>query len=322
VNQTSLRRRLFAGAAGLMLGTAATFAFAVPAQAQATQGEEEVAPPTVEFVDDCEGTTVTFGSGSDLVWSVTAGETAVFPGEDGAQPAPDQTASVTVPNDAGEIVVDFEGSPEDDEFPAAHTWVAPAESCEEEPPPNGGLPEEVDADFVTIVTCEFLVFIFRNNGEEDGLSFSLTPNQAAVAGDAPDFVPLLDAEPNEEGFIEIPDGVGLEDADAVGANETIGPLGPLAVDDALAHGFEGAAGLEVTVEVTVGEEPVELDEPVTSFNEAVEGLGCDLEEDGEGGELPVTGNTTMFIAGGAVALLVLGGALFLIARRRRVTFTA
>jgi len=46
--------------------------------------------------------------------------------------------------------------------------------------------------------------------------------------------------------------------------------------------------------------------------------GCD----GEGGELPVTGLSTGLIALGAVALLAIGGGLFLVARRRRVTFTA
>ena len=38
--------------------------------------------------------------------------------------------------------------------------------------------------------------------------------------------------------------------------------------------------------------------------------------------LPVTGPSTPFVAGGAVALLVLGGGIYLVARQRRFRFTA
>lgn len=229
------------------------------------------------------------------------------------------TAAMTLAAPA-QATEDEHETPSPTESPTPSPTESP--SPEPEPPDNGGLPEDVNADFVTIVTCDFYVFIFRNNGEEGGLEFSLTPNQDTTAGDAPDFVALLDAEPDEDGFIEIPPEADLESTEAVGADETIGPLGPLEIGEAQAHGFEAAAGLEVTVEVTVGGEPVELDNPVASFDDDAEGLGCENGDDGEGGELPTTGNTTMYIAGGAAVLLALGGGLFLIARRRRVTFTA
>jgi LPXTG-motif cell wall-anchored protein len=249
VNHTSLRRRLFTGAAGLMLGATAAMTLAAPAQA--TEGEESPSPAP-----------------------------------ESPSPAPESPSP----------------SPE---------------------PPNGGLPEDVDADFVTIITCDFYVFIFRNNGEEGGLEFTLTTNQDTTAGAAPDFVPLLDAEPDEDGFIDIPPEADIENPAALGAGESVGSDGALAVGDAEAIGFVSAADLEITVEVTVGGEAVELENPVASFNEDAEGLGCDTGDDnGDGGELPVTGNTTLLIAGGAAALLALGGGLFLIARRRRVTFTA
>lgn len=44
--------------------------------------------------------------------------------------------------------------------------------------------------------------------------------------------------------------------------------------------------------------------------------------DGEGAGLPETGAPTGLIVGGALALLALGGGLFLVARRRRLRFTA
>lgn len=44
--------------------------------------------------------------------------------------------------------------------------------------------------------------------------------------------------------------------------------------------------------------------------------------DGGGGGLPVTGSSAGIVIGSALALLALGGGLFLIARRRRITFTA
>ncbi|MGX6604123.1 hypothetical protein ACWKSP_18610 [Micromonosporaceae bacterium Da 78-11] len=48
----------------------------------------------------------------------------------------------------------------------------------------------------------------------------------------------------------------------------------------------------------------------------------DCDTSGEGGGLPVTGAAAGGIAGGAVALLALGGVLFFLARRRKVKFTA
>jgi LPXTG-motif cell wall-anchored protein len=46
------------------------------------------------------------------------------------------------------------------------------------------------------------------------------------------------------------------------------------------------------------------------------------EENGGGGELPETGSQLALIAGGSLLLLTLGGGLFLVARRRQISFTA
>lgn len=197
---------------------------------------------------------------------------------------------------------------------------APAQAAgevQETPPPV----QEQVSPFVTVVTCDLYVLVFPNEFDAE-LWFSLTPNQDTTAGNAPDFVPLLEAERDEGGFIEVPQGAGLEAAEAVGAGETIGPLGPVAPGGARGHGFEASAGLEITIEVTAGGEPVAIDTPVASFDEDAQGLECAPADGGEGGALPVTGSATLLVAGGALALLALGGGLFLIARRRRVTFTA
>ncbi|QSB13565.1 LPXTG cell wall anchor domain-containing protein [Natronosporangium hydrolyticum] len=64
---------------------------------------------------------------------------------------------------------------------------------------------------------------------------------------------------------------------------------------------------------------------ITSEEWAATGCTADGDEaGGEGGEdeLPLTGASTALIAAGAVALLALGAVLFVVARRRRVNFTA
>lgn len=49
---------------------------------------------------------------------------------------------------------------------------------------------------------------------------------------------------------------------------------------------------------------------------------ADCDNGGEGGGLPLTGSNTGLVAGAAGLLLAAGGALFLLARRRKVNFTA
>lgn len=84
--------------------------------------------------------------------------------------------------------------------------------------------------------------------------------------------------------------------------------------------FAASEGLTVTV--AIDGEPVELEEPIEITSDAWAELECDEGDEGEGGELPVTGASTALLAAGALVMLALGGGLFLIARRRRVTFTA
>ncbi|MEH1102451.1 hypothetical protein [Micromonospora sp. CPCC 205561] len=76
--------------------------------------------------------------------------------------------------------------------------------------------------------------------------------------------------------------------------------------------FPASAGLSVAVTGDLeSEKPIKWTAPKG---------GCD--EGGQGGGLPVTGAAAGGIAAGAIALLALGAVLFVIARRRRVRFTA
>jgi hypothetical protein len=73
--------------------------------------------------------------------------------------------------------------------------------------------------------------------------------------------------------------------------------------------FDAYEGLEVTPSIgDITDEPVPWTEPAD----------CD----GEGGGLPVTGAAAGGMAAGALVLLALGAGLFLVARRRRIRFTA
>ncbi|NYH45430.1 LPXTG-motif cell wall-anchored protein [Micromonospora jinlongensis] len=75
--------------------------------------------------------------------------------------------------------------------------------------------------------------------------------------------------------------------------------------------FDAVDGLTVTpaAEGLDDTEPIAWEQPAE----------CDK---GEGGGLPLTGTNTTLIAGGAVVLLAAGAGLFLVARRRRLRFTA
>lgn len=63
-----------------------------------------------------------------------------------------------------------------------------------------------------------------------------------------------------------------------------------------------------------------LDQPVEVGSAELADQDC--EEDGGGGDLPATGLPIIMVAIGAAALLGLGLGLYLVARRRRITFTA
>jgi LPXTG-motif cell wall-anchored protein len=84
--------------------------------------------------------------------------------------------------------------------------------------------------------------------------------------------------------------------------------------------FPPSPGLSVDVQVG-GESIVDPANPIEVSAEQMNALECE-EEGGGGGGLPATGTSTLIVAAGALALLALGAGLYLIARRRRIRFTA
>jgi LPXTG-motif cell wall-anchored protein len=284
VNQTSLTRRLAAGAAGLAIGVAGVLALTAPAQAGKDKDHHrEFVKSDVEFVDSCESTYVFLKTGNFLPayqWSVTAGGEEVWAGELAAGENNDLDP-VIVPADAGEIVADFQSSPNGD-WPKTHTWVEPEEGCDEEPEPEPEpepQPEEppLSGEVAWEFDCETITLSITNTSEAD-TTLSIVPSE----GDAVD--------------VTVPAGETSEDVS-----------------------FDAAEGF--TIDLQVEGESVLEDGLIEITSEEWAELGCE-EDDGAGGELPTTGSSTTLIAGGAVALLALGGGLFLVARRRRVTFTA
>lgn len=85
--------------------------------------------------------------------------------------------------------------------------------------------------------------------------------------------------------------------------------------------FAPTPGLSVDVLVN-GESIVDPTDPVLVTSRQVDALDCDDRDDGGGGGLPATGTSALIVAAGSLALLALGTGLYLIARRRRIRFTA
>lgn len=349
MNQTSLTRRLFAGAASLMIGAAGAFAFAAPASAQGEEAEPYGAPASfkknVEVVGvaecdiEAEAWTVTWtvaNTSSFLDATVTSLSSEEVDGiavDDLIEKGGSATGTQTFPNgtESAELTVELKW--------AWQIWghwkvvtkagtgvVELTDDCKGEEPPPEEPPEEPPAEPVLPVgiaffDCDLLGFILDNSAGDGEAVFTLTPNEPANHGHASGFSYTVD----DEGTIEIIADEGAGITEELGEADSDNPvvLGPFAAGaDAHTHAFEASEGLVVTVELTLDGEPVELEDNEISWDAGIEEAGLECEDDGAGGELPTTGSSTMLIAGGALALLAVGGGLFVVARRRRVTFTA
>jgi LPXTG-motif cell wall-anchored protein len=328
VNRTSLMRRLLIGAAGVTLGVAATLAGASPASAHA---------PSVVGTAVCENgewvvtwTVTSTNHGGNTEWKLnsatpTPTEPALsgitldtFQSVDspfvGTQRLPGTATSASL-----EVGAEWKETHHTGSDSADLTFEGTCDGGEEPPP------DLTDTVFAG-VTCDFLIVFVFNDDIEEGVSITITPNEDTVHGDAPDFIEFGEQirEGDEGEIFDIPPDAGLEDTEDVAGGETLGPIGPFAPGERHAHGFEAFEGFEVEVAIFLGDS----EEPAEVFTSAWddEGLGCEEspspEPPGEGGGLPDTGAPTMLIVAGAGAMLLLGTGLFLMARRRRVTFTS
>lgn len=128
--------------------------------------------------------------------------------------------------------------------------------------------------------------------------------------------PAQPAEPVAVALFAAPEPITFTLTTSTGetAEVTVEPGGEETVQFAAAEGM--------TVTIAIDGETIELEEPIEITSEEWAELDCDEEDEGEGGELPVTGSSTALLAAGALVLLAVGGGLYLVARRRRVTFTA
>lgn len=287
--------RYAAAAAALLVGLVALLALtATPARAGTLS--------TVTFVDDCDGTTITITSGMFLPayeWTVTVADEPLWPGQDDVQPARGDSVEVLVPARAGEIMVDFAGSPQG--WPKQWAWEHPGgDAC--------GTPTvTVDGD------CELVVLTFANPTEH---YFSGDYRVDGEAGIADQWSEMEIEEGLHAGElfgdryheVDLPPGQSQQVELTFDAG-----TGEHTVEAVIRRGAEQLWYAEwTTVTVDCGQPtPTPTPAPTVPAPAA-----------GDGGELAQTGTSMPLIGGGAAALFGLGGGLYLAARRRRIRFQA
>jgi LPXTG-motif cell wall-anchored protein len=284
VNRTSLMRRLLFCAAGVTVGFAAALAVASPASAHEPLIDREVV---------CDPET----GGRLVTWTITSNA-----------PADVETwklnSAVADPPDLTLIGIELGVIQSVDEPFVAELFIGSGVTD------SAGIAVEAEWD----------------NGVKATASDEVAFEGTCEPGEEEEFVANFDCEtvsmtiPNpfeEETTFEVVPSEGEP------VTVTLGP-------DEVSEGaitFPIFAGL--TIDILVDGESILEGGPFEFTDEDLEGLDCEEEPSpppppapGEGGGLPQTGNTSLLIAGGAGALLLLGAGLFLIARRRRLTFTA
>lgn len=245
----------------------------------------------VNFADFCSGTAVFLGNPAPVPvdMQITVNGRRVWPEDDSGLPR-----GLTVVNvGAGEVVV----SVVDSSASWSHTWTEPG-YCDSLPEPETTEQTCDAAGTVTIPALPDLRTILSSLGGSGGLS----PVGEAGAGDTATHT-----------LVWRLNGTEVEP----GSVHELGP-GSHTLSLYLVPDAEDSTAMLVrswTVHIVAAE---------CGGGDDVPGVGEEVpgEDEGTGGELPVTGAPTVLVAVVAVALIALGGGLYLLARRRRTTFTA
>ncbi|HEU4349416.1 MAG TPA: hypothetical protein VFR35_16695 [Actinoplanes sp.] len=296
-------RRTTAALAGAFIGLAGAVAVASPAMAT---------HPTVTGTATCvgeDGWTVDWEvtNGFDVDGVITAVEVAAPEGgtltgnikAETELPAGETVAgALVVPADVAEarikVAVDFDNGHSAGLDEGVGTVARPAEECEPEQPPGEEPPGEEPGE--------------EPPGEEPG-----TPEIPEMPGSEP--TPIFDVTcdtmtlglANPEDGIEIT--LHFETSNDEQRTLVIAP------GEKKAETFSAAPGFKLFVTFSAEGEQSEPFEIPYQQPEGCEGTGG-------GSELPLTGAAAGGIAGGAALLLAIGGVLFVLARRRKVKFTA
>ena len=258
----------------------------VAAFAAASPAQAQEPLPPLPF-DGCGGTNLLLPGVEGGAWTVTVAGETFFPLEGDEQPASDEVVNLFIPAGAGEITWSLTIG-EDETLSGTHTWTEPeGGACDRFPAPTHTQPT-CDAPG-TITVPEFPPG-FGEGVERPDLISAVEQEVTAAQAQGPV------SEGQITAFFQL-DGRKVE----AGSTHEVEP-GTHEVTLHLVSTF-----LDVRIEIILHRWVIEIEEP---------------ECPGEGGELPTTGVPTGLLAGAAALLLTAGAGMYLVARRRRITFSA
>lgn len=312
MKRTTLPRRLLAGAAALAVGLGGILAAATPAQATGTKGPRV----TEHNVSDCDGLKIklwpyaprsgnsfrVLDANGDLVWPE---------GVDVSEYGPDNLAAGWVSHGSYKSL--WLGP--DTAFPVEVSYWSPSN------PGGPGWRSEPYAGVDWPVSVDW----------------EPAPGKWPRCGDSPAVRIIEDCDGNVTVTIDAGDTRrtwrvdGVEKFLDVDESETFPATSPEVIVEwwhAKSEAWKPADEsyvLHVKPETCPDPEPSTSPEPEPSTSPEPEGGDDETPgpDNGEGGgRLPETGTQVALVAGGALMLLALGGAMYVVARRRRITFSA
>lgn len=292
----TLPRRVLTGLAGVALGMVGVLGASLPASATA-------GPEAADF-DTCDGTLISLtGITEDDQYAIEVDGSPFWPGEGDDQPEYGENIIVLVPAGPGEIKVLYLEAPETWNEVLVATW---------ESPPGCTLLEDPG---VTQPTCdtpgEIVVPPMPEQPRDDPPDVIIIPPEELAA---PSVSPDPEVTDSDVTLLEPVDDPRPTPSGSRPAFWLDGEM----VEPESTHEVEPGSHV-LTLEIrgiVLKTWVIEIAEPDCP------GPAGDDEDEGQGGELPKTGAPTGFVIAGGVALFAIGGALYLLARRRRPTFTA